>query len=265
MRLASRRAGLLTRGFGAVVLLMVAAWTAPAAFQTPSPRRALPFQAAYFFDHRRSPAYEAAYCFQVASATLIAGMVVSYDTTTAAFLIHAAGQLQVLKCSLRGLRGAALAPGPRRRLLADCVRHHDAVTAFVKELDNVYHPFMMMQFLYSVFIIALSVFLATESSTNTSDLFKFMALVLASSSELFLFCRYGDAIIQLSGEVATEAYSMEWYEEDEEFKAMVLMMITRAQKPAKLTAFRYKDISLETYGALLNSSYTYFALLKELK
>ncbi|XP_063233596.1 odorant receptor 13a-like [Bacillus rossius redtenbacheri] len=266
----NRFARILTLTITFFIFLIFLSWTFSPVFTVvfsgadPTGRRLHPFLAHFFFDYQSSPSYEAVYCFQSVSLLSFCMSASNFDAMFVAFLMQAGAQYRVLTASLGKLREAAeesaygmdydkaeggsvsgpdLSPPGRNtefqqellkrhivQHLRKCIMHHNDIITFIKKLDDVFNPIMLAEILYSMCEIAVSGLQATESQ-----------------------------------EVALTAYSCEWYHMDPQINAMLRMVIMRAQKPSKITAFHFKVICTDTYGTLLNGAYTYFALLKEIK
>ena len=59
---------------------------------------------------------------------------------------------------------------------------------------------------------------------------------------------YGQKLMDSSVGVADEIYGCDWTDlDDNEFKKQMITVIIRAQKPMRLTAMGFADISLETF------------------
>ncbi|XP_063236101.1 odorant receptor Or2-like [Bacillus rossius redtenbacheri] len=203
--------------------------------------------------------------------------VIAFDMACMALVMHARAQFDVLAVTLRDLGaratkeqaggGGPFSPGLCRRMhqgLVRCIEHHKDVIRFVEKLDTAYHPIMLGLIVYSMTMIAITSFKATESSAEVGDLLKFAALSSTCIFELYFFCRLCDDILQGSQAVAAAACCCDWYDTDAEFKDTLKMLILRANKPVRLSAGRFRTMSLETFAALLNSSYSLFAMLKQL-
>ncbi|XP_035727343.1 odorant receptor coreceptor-like [Vespa mandarinia] len=81
-------------------------------------------------------------------------------------------------------------------------------------------------------------------------------------SQLLLFCFPGDQLIYQSSMVSKTIYSIEWYQTSVPIKSEVCMMILRSQKPSYITAGKFYVMHLENFNAILNTSLSYFMVLK---
>ncbi|KAJ8898080.1 hypothetical protein PR048_003440 [Dryococelus australis] len=229
-----------------------------------------PFAAEYLlFDHRCSPCFEAVYAFQVACLFLIIFSIIAFDTMCMVLLMHGGAQFDVLSAALRKVRGPALVQleqdaiprhsdtQPRllldlhmRQSLVRCVQRHNDIIEFVKKLNDVYNPVMLGLIVYSMTMIALTSFRATESSSEVGDLLKYAVLSSTCIFELYLFCRLCHDILQRSQGVVVAAFYCDWCDAGVEVNGIVRMIIARANKPVRLSAGRFRIMSVETFAAV---------------
>ena len=50
-----------------------------------------------------------------------------------------------------------------------------------------------------------------------------------------------------SSKIATSAYNTEWYNYSVKFQRMILLVMVRAQKSQTITAWKFFDVSLESF------------------
>lgn len=101
-------------------------------------------------------------------------------------------------------------------------------------------------------------------------------------TQTWLLCFYGQKLIDSSSGVADAIYDSDWTEVDDcYFKKQIVLILIRSQRPKRLSAMGFADISLETFAAvsnlilrrfiyqltfllpqILSSTYSYFSLLR---
>uniref|UniRef100_A0A182TBI0 Odorant receptor n=1 Tax=Anopheles maculatus TaxID=74869 RepID=A0A182TBI0_9DIPT len=93
--------------------------------------------------------------------------------------------------------------------------------------------------------------------------------------ESFLFCRVLSDINELNTKIGMVLYEMEWYSklrfskrfasDYRHVRSSLLIIIMRTQTPLSFTVNGFGTISMGRFVDLLNSSYSFMALLLQLK
>nr|CAD7581719.1 unnamed protein product [Timema californicum] len=68
-----------------------------------------------------------------------------------------------------------------------------------------------------------------------------------------------------SGKVSDAVYANQWYDHSPMFKFRVQNMMRRAQTPVTITAGNFGPLSLQMFTGLLENSYSYLAVLRQLQ
>ncbi|XP_055545330.1 odorant receptor 85b-like [Wyeomyia smithii] len=147
------------------------------------------------------------------------------------------------------------------RELVSCIELHQAVVNLSDELESIFAPSLLVNFVGSSVIICLVGFQAT-SEISAFDLFKFILFLISSLVQVFLLCYYGNKLIEASSQIAYSAFEGNWYKADARYQKSLLFVVTRAGKWQKLTAMKFSVVSLASYSAILSTSFSYFTLLK---
>ncbi|XP_014616985.1 PREDICTED: LOW QUALITY PROTEIN: uncharacterized protein LOC106794079 [Polistes canadensis] len=121
--------------------------------------------------------------------------------------------------------------------------------------------------------------------TDSTKLMKYFSYLIMALSQLLLFCFPGDQLIYeviksnlqkyinvyycnkciisyKSSMVSKTVYSIKWYQISTPIKSEICMMILRSQKPCYITAGKIYVMHLENFNAILNTSLSYFMVLK---
>ena len=87
-------------------------------------------------------------------------------------------------------------------------------------------------------------FFATDLAMLMFDI----AYLITIAFQVWLLCYFGQKLIDSSAAVAEGIYESDWMDiDDDEVKKYVVVIMLRAQRPKKLSAMCYADISLETF------------------
>lgn len=77
-----------------------------------------------------------------------------------------------------------------------------------------------------------------------------------------IFLHANDLTVE-STEIADVIYDLNWYDQPQRFKTVLLLFMLRSQKPVELQAGIY-PLTLPTFMQLIKASYTYLTVLKQI-
>ena len=118
------------------------------------------------------------------------------------------------------------------------------------KLQKLLEPFFLYIFVISSITICTGLFKLLISDTELEELiFNSLSLTINMCQTCVLcYYSYGQKLMDSSVGVADEIYGCDWTDlDDNEFKKQMITVIIRAQKPMRLTAMGFADISLETF------------------
>nr|XP_015833040.1 PREDICTED: odorant receptor Or1 isoform X2 [Tribolium castaneum] len=236
----------------------------------------LPLEAWYPYNTQKSPNYEITYLYQFIS-TLFRGMAsVSMDTFIAALNMYIGVQCDILCDNLRNLNETNFMEN-----LSLCIKHHKAIVrfdesllitvkiceqisfSFARECNKFYNGIVLGQFFSTSIALGLAMFLlslVTPLSTESNTLLFYLG---ATTSEIFLYCWFGNEVDVKSSKIPYSAFESDWTGAPIEAKKNLLIFILRTQKPIKMSAINLFSLSLETFTTILRTSWSYFAVLRQ--
>ncbi|XP_068081843.1 odorant receptor 67c-like [Anabrus simplex] len=122
---------------------------------------------------------------------------------------------------------------------------------------------MLTQFFVASSVLCITAFQLVVFPTGGIRPIGMSAFLASEMLQLGMYCYFGDKIMTESEAVGTSAYSSPWYEGSLELKRSVRIIMTRSQRPSKVTMGKFMPLSLATFASILRGSYTYFTLLNE--
>ncbi|XP_044258923.1 odorant receptor Or1-like [Tribolium madens] len=222
----------------------------------------LPLSGWFPFDTTKFPIFEFAFVYQTVGALVNGLGNISIDTFLSGIIMVVSGQLKILNNSLQTLKLDYKAKSrENRQKLIQNVIHHQGIIHFAQEMTGLFTTCIMSQFVVSVIIICITMF---QMSLVSPLSLQFLSMALYQTcmiTEIFLWCYYGNEIILQSNKLTQSVYMSQWLDFPKEFKKDLLFFMTRSQKPLKLYAGGYFTLSLETFMAIVKSSWSYFAVL----
>ncbi|XP_026328726.1 odorant receptor 67c-like [Hyposmocoma kahamanoa] len=141
------------------------------------------------------------------------------------------------------------------------VEWHQEIIEAVKLVDIIYSKSTLFNFVSSSAMICLTGFNVTTID-DLAFVVMFFAFLCLSLVQIFCHCLFGDMLMRSSKEVSDAVYNSKWYLTNAKNAKMLHFLQMRAQKPCKLTAYGYADVNLTAFSKIMNSAWSYFALLK---
>ncbi|XP_046484381.2 odorant receptor 13a-like [Neodiprion pinetum] len=185
---------------------------------------------------------------------------------------HLVLHLQLLQRALIKLRLRSLDKKDKTKLALDylrlCVEKHQAIIKHSYILEQIYSPIIFGLGVVSTLSMCMVTFhaIVTKGGHN-GNVALFIVYFSMEFSEVLLYCWFGSSLIFASLEVGLALYDIDWYnaqQDNEAFPTCVHIMMIRIQKPIKLTALKFADVSLILFTNIMSTTASYFALLKTL-
>nr|ALD51407.1 odorant receptor 102 [Locusta migratoria] len=156
------------------------------------------------------------------------------------------------------------------------IRHHQAIIAYINDLEvvlstSIYillltnalnvclHSFGLVAFVIIVFLQLLA-----EGATS-STVFKEVISFASFLAQTALFCFFGQLIIDQADRLQFSAFCCDWPDADESFRRSLRIFMARATCPIKVTVGKLVELSRNTFLQALNASYTIFNMLFNLQ
>ncbi|PSN55723.1 Odorant receptor 57a [Blattella germanica] len=143
-----------------------------------------------------------------------------------------------------------------------CVQYHQNLLKQAKILDKALALIMFTQILSSSFLLAIiGVLMATAKDSSTMTMgATYLSYVLMETG---LLCWIATQLRIQSEMVGQAAYNCMWYGYPKRIKLSLRFIIKRSQKPVILSLGPFGSLSMELFGKILNSAYSYFTLMKD--
>ncbi|CAH0669145.1 unnamed protein product [Spodoptera exigua] len=232
----------------------------PHYFKTNEVKLEMPFIAYYPFNEFDVRIYPFLYVHQLWTALSATLMVYGPDCFffTCCTFIHI--QFAILSYDMERLVNDDSRICDRNRLKELVVRHIELMRC-VELVEKVFSKSILFNAMTSSVIICVTGFNVSVGD-NILMMGSFLAFLIFGLMEIFFYCYYGDIIMRSSMGVGDAIYNSCWYMTGAADRKLFLIVLTRSQKPSKLTACGFSKINLYAFTSILSSSWSYFALLK---
>ncbi|XP_049880470.1 odorant receptor 4-like [Pectinophora gossypiella] len=89
----------------------------------------------------------------------------------------------------------------------------------------------------------------------------YKVFLLTALSQMWLFCWYGQRLLDSSLGVADALYNSGWYRVNKQISNIIRIMIYRSQKEVRVTTYGFSVISLSSFTTIIKTAWSYFTLL----
>ncbi|KAJ3666987.1 hypothetical protein Zmor_002400 [Zophobas morio] len=195
------------------------------------------------------------------------------DTVASGLLYLVVGQIEVLKESLENLDINVKEEIINRSengsnikntytYIVRCILHYNDIRNFTQTYENCFSGLLFTQFSEGIMTIGLCcleiikacIFLVLYVFLN--NLFCILLF------QVYFFCYFGTLLVEEHNTVPRAIYMSKWYECTKDCKKLLLVLMECSKKPLVLNAGKIVELSLETFTAILKSSYSVICVLR---
>ncbi|KAI8120079.1 Odorant receptor 63a [Lucilia cuprina] len=204
--------------------------------------------------------------FMGGCADYIAGMcAVSFDGVFIVLCVHGVGLIQVLNAMIENSTSPEVPKERRVEYLRYCIFQYQRIYDYVLTIDNIYRQISLSQFLLSLLIWGIVLFqMSIGFESNKMTMVRMVLYLSAAGYEIVIFCYNSQRLTSECEKIPLALYNCEWYNESEEFKQLIRMMILRTNRIFNLNISWFTTMSLPTLMAMVKTSGSYFLLLRNL-
>ncbi|KAJ3663562.1 hypothetical protein Zmor_007813 [Zophobas morio] len=220
----------------------------------------LPFMAWYPFDTTVSPVFEITYLYQIFGVTCSAATALCVDCLIAALHVYIGAQFDILSDNVEHLHDDS---GDFDRKLIECVKHHKEIVRFAENTNTFSNWIILQQFFISAVSIGMTMFQLTMVTPLSSEFFSQISFLSSITTEIFMFCWYGNEVTIKSSKVPYALFQSQWIDAPLVAQKNMQFFVARCQKPVQMSALKLFYLSLDTFVSILRASWSYFALLNQ--
>ncbi|XP_011704776.1 PREDICTED: odorant receptor 85b-like [Wasmannia auropunctata] len=226
--------------------------------------RLLPLQTYYFYDTDKSPQFELTFTIQAITIFLAAIIYTSVDAFLGLAVLHICGQLENFRSQLVNLvSGEDFNSALRNNVIA-----HLRLIRFADKIEDTFAIMMLGLVFYFGIVFCLYGFLLlvaiTDNETNGISLslvFYIMIGVITLLTHTFLYCGAGELIAEQCEAIYRTLHNLEWYKLESRKARCLILLMTRASDPFRITIGRIVPLTMATFCSLLKTSAGYISVL----
>ncbi|XP_017757411.1 PREDICTED: odorant receptor 13a-like [Eufriesea mexicana] len=222
--------------------------------------KVLPFRGYFFINQSVSPVFECLYLFNVTAGGFGGSMIAGATSFNLVVIMHGSAKFAVLRKRLEALSSED--PNSTAIMGSYVIRHQEAIE-YADALERIINILALGQFVISTGLICFAGFQITSMMEDKGRLMKYSTFLNSAILELFMFSFSGNGLIDESEAVGISAYGSGWI--GSHFCQSLQIMMMRSRIPSKITAAKFYSMSLESFSAVLSTSFSYFTVLSATK
>ncbi|XP_059484891.1 odorant receptor coreceptor [Neocloeon triangulifer] len=144
------------------------------------------------------------------------------------------------------------------------VERHKHILKYIESVGDSYGMALLLHMLTSTVTLTLLSYEATKITGINLHAFTVIGYLCYTLAQVFLFCLFGNRLIEESVSVMHAAYSCPWYNGSEEAKTFVQIVCQQCQRPLSVSGAKFFTVSLDLFASVLGAVVTYFMVLIQL-
>ncbi|CAD6234700.1 GSCOCT00002057001.2-RA-CDS [Cotesia congregata] len=143
------------------------------------------------------------------------------------------------------------------------INKHRHMLVICKKVESIYNPIVFFTIIINGLDLCFCVIVLDKgfSDGNWALVAKGSTLTVAIFVQLLIYCNFSHTASEMTASIENSIYDSEWVNSSEKFKKMILM-IMHASKGYTFTAYGVFDLNREQLSAVIQTTMSYFTLLR---
>nr|AID61210.1 odorant receptor [Calliphora stygia] len=214
-------------------------------------------------DMTASPVYEIFYIIQFPTPLILTAMYMPFVSLFASFAMFGRTALMILQHKLQGICEDGRTEEQQYMALKASIKYYNRLVSYIKDFNSLVTYIVFVEFMLFGAIICSLLFCMNIIETYT-QIISIIMYILTMMYVLFTYYWHANEMLIESIKVSEAAYSIPWYCCSKRFRKTLLLFIIRTQQPLQIMVGNIYPMTLATFQSLLNTSYTYFTMLRGL-
>ncbi|XP_037957147.1 putative odorant receptor 92a [Teleopsis dalmanni] len=219
----------------------------------------LPYMMWYPFNTQRLLNYIVAFSSQCLVTYMITSFYLGHDMFLTTFVYIVNMYLSYIEFKIHEFKPTNT--DEDNHYLSQLLAFHSDIYGYVKQIDEIFSIAMLWNYFAACLTLCL-VGYQVAAGTDYLHLLKFFGFLVSMLWHVYIISVVSTELITQSSGIGDAFYHQEWYDASNKYKRMLLLPIARAQRPAHITAFKFFDISMQSFTNLLSTTYQVFTLLR---
>ncbi|KAK0178900.1 hypothetical protein PV327_007741 [Microctonus hyperodae] len=191
------------------------------------------------------------------------------DTLFAQLTTHVSLQLQVLANELKEtINNSDHLDNDRGMIkkLGNIAAKYQQLFMFTRLIETLFNPIIFFTVLSNAMNLCTSIYRMDQEITdgNWNEVFKQILYIMSLSMQTAVFCMFTESLAESSTMISDTIYQSKWMNCDQKSKMTLLIIMIRAQKEFKCTAYGIIDLNHNQMKQIANTTVSYFMLLRSM-
>ncbi|XP_068083955.1 odorant receptor coreceptor-like [Anabrus simplex] len=180
-----------------------------------------------------------------------------YDALYVKLIVMMCWQIEILKSEFKAIKGH----DSRNVRLISAIRHHQTILKLMSDLETVFSPIMLLQFLFTTLTLCFAMFICIQFKEFNIQVSQALLITLQLTAQMFVFCWIGTELSIQAKSVRDAAYECQWHFSALGFMTCILIIITRCNKVFTFTAGKFVNIDLKTMVNIFQETFSYMMVM----
>ncbi|XP_011707127.1 PREDICTED: odorant receptor 22c-like, partial [Wasmannia auropunctata] len=201
---------------------------------------------------KQKPAYEIIFSIQFLSGFVQYSVTSGACSLAALLVLHACGQLKILITRMEDLTHSKyFSDQNANRKLAAVVRQHIRIKSFLSKVEEILQYICLVEVVGCTFILCLlGYYIIMEWENNDAvSMLTYTILLLTFIFNIFILCFIGELLTDQSTKMYITFCTLDWYRIPHRTARGLVLIIAMSSIPVKITAGKFMDLSLNSFGA----------------
>ncbi|XP_062537874.1 odorant receptor 94b-like [Armigeres subalbatus] len=150
-----------------------------------------------------------------------------------------------------------------RKRLAEIIEVQEVAYRSARALEKSLNVFVLILYGMCIFNVCMTMVILSFPNSDQDLLFKMLLLLVYLLFHIFVYSMLGTELMSTSAATADAFYATHWYMRSVNEQRLILFALARSQKMATLTTGKYFEVGRNTFGMALQTSMSYFAVLRQ--
>ncbi|XP_011704298.1 PREDICTED: odorant receptor 46a, isoform B-like [Wasmannia auropunctata] len=143
-------------------------------------------------------------------------------------------------------------------------QQYDKIIRFAQIVNIKFTKIIGFQFMASMMIFCSNLYQLTKSTLN-ADHIPLIIYTTCMLTQIFIYCWFGNKVKLKSLQLTDSIFQMEWPIMDNNMKKSLLIIMKRAMTPIEISTVYILSMNLDSFVALLKTSYSVYNLLTQVQ
>nr|WDE18884.1 olfactory receptor 33 [Antheraea pernyi] len=205
--------------------------------------------------------YVVTYACLISYAAYSSTTYISFVPLGPIFMLHACGQLELIKKRINKLFDGALSIREVNSELKDIIRHLQFIYRFVDDIQACFGIAYELILKATAIILPVTTFGVVEALKEGVVSLEFLMFIVGSIVITVTPCYCSDALMEKGEDIRQAIYACGWERQyDRSSRTTILILLTRALRPIAICTM-FRTVCLDTLTDLFQQSYAIFSLM----